>query len=55
MAMLSFRVDDDDTATAQQWAERLRIDWSELLREALHSSSRATPSPTASAWSWSRR
>ena len=36
MTMLSFRVDDDDAAAAQQWAERLRIDRSELLRDALH-------------------
>jgi hypothetical protein len=33
--MLSFRVNDDDAADAQQWAERLGIDRSELLREAL--------------------
>lgn len=36
MTMLSFRVDDDEAAAAQRWAERLRIDRSELLREALH-------------------
>ncbi|CAN5900796.1 ribbon-helix-helix protein, CopG family [soil metagenome] len=36
MTMLSFRVDDSDAAAAQRWAERLRIDRSELLREALH-------------------
>lgn len=36
MIMLSFRVDDDEAAAAQRWAERLRIDRSELLREALH-------------------
>lgn len=35
MTMLSFRVDDDEAAAAQRWAERLRIDRSELLREAL--------------------
>ncbi len=34
--MLSFRVDDDEAADAQQWAERLGVDRSELLREALH-------------------
>lgn len=34
--MLSFRVDDDEADAAQRWAERLRIDRSELLREALH-------------------
>jgi len=36
MTMLSFRVDDQEAAAAQRWAERLRIDRSELLREALH-------------------
>lgn len=35
MTMLSFRVDDADAAAAQEWAQRLRIDRSELLREAL--------------------
>jgi predicted transcriptional regulator len=34
--MLSFRVDDDEAARAQRWAERLGVDRSELLREALH-------------------
>jgi hypothetical protein len=34
--MLSFRVDDDEAVAAQQWAERLHIDRSELLRDALH-------------------
>jgi predicted transcriptional regulator len=36
MTMLSFRLDDEEAAEAQQWAERLGIDRSELLREALH-------------------
>jgi hypothetical protein len=36
MTMLSFRVDDREAAEAQVWAERLGIDRSELLREALH-------------------
>lgn len=35
MTMLSFRVDDDEAANAQRWAERLGVDRSELLREAL--------------------
>jgi len=35
MTMLSFRVDEDDAARAQEWAQRLGIDRSELLREAL--------------------
>jgi hypothetical protein len=33
--MLSFRVDDGEAAEAQRWAERLGVDRSELLREAL--------------------
>jgi hypothetical protein len=33
--MLSFRVDERDAAEAQRWAERLGVDRSELLREAL--------------------
>lgn len=36
MTMLSFRVDDEEAARAQQWAERLGVDRSELLRDALH-------------------
>jgi hypothetical protein len=36
MTMLSFRVDSDDAEDAQRWADRLGIDKSELLREALH-------------------
>jgi predicted transcriptional regulator len=35
MTMLSFRVDDDEAAAAQRWAERLGVDRSELLRDAL--------------------
>jgi antitoxin MazE2 len=34
--MLSFRADEDDAAAAQRWAERLGVERSELLREALH-------------------
>jgi hypothetical protein len=34
--MLSFRTDDAEAAAAQEWAARLGIDRSELLREALH-------------------
>ena len=33
--MLSFRVDQDEAAAAQRWAELLGIDRSELLRDAL--------------------
>jgi len=36
MTMLSFRVEDEEAADAQRWAERLGLDRSELLREALH-------------------
>ncbi len=35
MTMFSFRVDDAEAARAQGWADRLGIDRSELLREAL--------------------
>lgn len=35
MTMLSFRIEDDEAVTAQEWAERLGIDRSELLRDAL--------------------
>ena len=35
MTMLSFRVEDADAQRAQSWADRLGIDRSELLREAL--------------------
>lgn len=33
--MLSFRVDEPDAQAAQAWAERLGIDRSEFLRDAL--------------------
>ena len=36
MKMMSFRVDDAESTAAQQWADALGIDKSELLREALH-------------------
>ena len=36
MTMLSFRVGDAEAAEAQEWADRLGVDRSELLREALH-------------------
>ena len=35
MTMLSFRVDPADAAGAQRWAERLGLDRSALLRDAL--------------------
>jgi hypothetical protein len=34
--MLSFRVDDREAREAQQWADRLGVDRSEFLRQALH-------------------
>jgi len=36
MTMISFRVDEDEAAAAQRWADELGIDKSELLRDALH-------------------
>lgn len=36
MTMLSFRVDESQARQARLWAERLGMDRSELLREALH-------------------
>ncbi|MGO9752152.1 MAG: antitoxin [Solirubrobacteraceae bacterium] len=36
MTMLSFRVAEGEAADAQAWADRLGVDRSELLREALH-------------------
>lgn len=35
MTMLSFRVEDDDAAAIQQWADDLGVDRSALLREAV--------------------
>jgi hypothetical protein len=35
MTMLSFRVDPRDASSAQHWAERLGLDRSALLRDAL--------------------
>jgi predicted transcriptional regulator len=35
MTMLSFRVDDRDASTLQEWADRLGLERSALLREAL--------------------
>lgn len=36
MTMLSFRVDDGEARDAQAWADRLGVDKSQLLRDALH-------------------
>lgn len=35
MTMLSFRVHEDEARAAQSWAERLGVDRSEFLRDAL--------------------
>jgi predicted transcriptional regulator len=35
MTMLSFRVDDAEAAEVQRWAERIGVDRSQLLRDAL--------------------
>ncbi len=51
MTMWSFRVDDVDAADAQEWAERLGIQRSELLREALRQHlSRLASERDAEAW-----
>ncbi len=36
MTMLSFRADEREARDAQEWAERLGVDRSELLPNALH-------------------
>ncbi len=36
MTMMSFRADDAEADLAQAWADRLGIDKSQLLRDALH-------------------
>lgn len=36
MTVLSFRVAETDAAEAQLWADRLGVERSELLRQALH-------------------
>lgn len=36
MTMISFRVDDNEATATQRWADKLGIDKSELLRDALH-------------------
>ncbi len=36
MTMLSFRVNDEEAKVTQDWADKLGIDRSELLRTALH-------------------
>jgi Ribbon-helix-helix protein, copG family len=36
MTMFSFRVDEKEAEETRRWAERLGVDRSELLRDALH-------------------
>jgi predicted transcriptional regulator len=36
MTMFSFRLEQDEAEETTQWARRLGVDRSELLREALH-------------------
>lgn len=36
MTMFSFRVGDDEADETRRWTERLGVDRSELLRDALH-------------------
>ena len=36
MTMFSFRVDSEEAEEATRWAQRLGVDRSELLRDALH-------------------
>jgi len=36
MTMFSFRVEEDEAEEARRWADRLEIDRSQLLRDALH-------------------
>lgn len=51
MTMLSFRVEDTEARRAQGWADRLGIDRSELLREALRRHlDRLASEADASAW-----
>lgn len=54
MTMLSFRIEDADAEAAQQWAARLGVDRSELLRTALraHIAGLAAQSDAAT---WERR
>lgn len=51
MTMLSFRVDEAEARQAQRWADRLGVDRSELLREALRRHlQRLTSEDDASVW-----
>jgi hypothetical protein len=51
MTMLSFRVEDDEAAEVQAWADRLGVDRSELLRTAVHRElARLAADDDAAAW-----
>ncbi len=49
--MLSFRINDDDAQAATEWAERLGIDRSQLIREAVrHHLNRLRAEDEIEAW-----
>jgi len=51
MTMLSFRVDEAEARQAQEWADRLGVDRSELLRDALRRQlNRLAAESDAAAW-----
>lgn len=51
MTMLSFRVDEAEAAKVQEWADRLGVDRSELLRDAVRRQLNRLASETdAAAW-----
>jgi Arc/MetJ-type ribon-helix-helix transcriptional regulator len=51
MTMLSFRVDEAEARQAQDWADRLGVDRSELLRDALRRQlNRLATESDAAAW-----
>ena len=52
MTMMSFRVDEKEAVHAQQWADQLGVDKSQLLRDALHRHlSRLASEHDAATWS----
>ncbi len=51
MTMLSFRVEEEEAARVQRWAEKLGVERSELLREALrHHLARLAAETEIEAW-----
>lgn len=50
MTMLSFRVDDGEAEAAQEWAHRLGVDRSQLLRDALRHLVRLRSEEEAETW-----